>query len=250
MLYSDITFGVHDVEIKANIVTRQVGPLLSNGSSEYLYLGCYNDGMGRQLQKSFNSPTNENAQCQDICFKAGYPFAGTEYHTECWCGNNPPSVARYSLESAKDCSFSCPGDITQACGGSGTFISIFYDRTKYVPGAEALPLGSALTSLSSRVPASFSTPTSILSTASLSSTPAMSSPTSSKPTAAQAGPTNVQRLGSYSYVGCYTEATKKRALGERSLATDLMTVGSCYEFCGDYTWFGLEYHRECKLTPK
>jgi hypothetical protein len=32
---SDVTFGVHDVQVTANIVTRQVGPLLSNGSAEY-----------------------------------------------------------------------------------------------------------------------------------------------------------------------------------------------------------------------
>jgi iron transport multicopper oxidase len=46
MIISDITFGVHDVEITANIRTRQLGPLLSNGSAEYLYLGCYYDGGG------------------------------------------------------------------------------------------------------------------------------------------------------------------------------------------------------------
>jgi iron transport multicopper oxidase len=76
---SDITFGVHDVGITANIVTRQVGPLISNGSAEYLYLGCYYDGGGRQLLKTINNATNENGWCQTYCFGLGYIFAGTEY---------------------------------------------------------------------------------------------------------------------------------------------------------------------------
>jgi iron transport multicopper oxidase len=73
---SDVTFGVHDVAVQANIVTRQVGPLLANGSAEYLYLGC-----GRNLQKQYNIASNENGVCQTTCFNAGYKFAGTEYRT-------------------------------------------------------------------------------------------------------------------------------------------------------------------------
>jgi iron transport multicopper oxidase len=107
---SDVTFGVHDVVVQANIVTRQVGPLLANGSAEYLYLGCYSDGSGRQLQKQYNIASNENGVCQTTCFNAGYKFAGTEYRkfgipslvirrlteldTECWCGNKPPAASR------------------------------------------------------------------------------------------------------------------------------------------------------------
>lgn len=75
----DLNFGVHDVQITANIRTRQVRPLLANGSAEYLYLDCYFDGGGRLLSKQFNSASNENGQCQTTCFNAGYMFAGTEY---------------------------------------------------------------------------------------------------------------------------------------------------------------------------
>ncbi|KAH8684343.1 hypothetical protein BGZ60DRAFT_547896 [Tricladium varicosporioides] len=136
---NDVTFGVHNVQVTANIITQQVGPLLSNGSAEYLYLGCYIDGSGRQLQSKFTSATNENGQCQSTCFSKGYRFAGTEYHTECWCGNNPPTALKYTPESFKYCSFSCPGDTTQACGGDGTYVSIYYDRTKYTPGFDSIP---------------------------------------------------------------------------------------------------------------
>jgi iron transport multicopper oxidase len=74
-----VGFGVHDVNIKANIVTRQLGPLLPDGSARYKYLGCYYDGGGRSLSKQYNNATNENAWCQNTCLANGYKFAGTEY---------------------------------------------------------------------------------------------------------------------------------------------------------------------------
>lgn len=75
----DLNFGVHDVQVTANIRTKQVGPLLANGSAEYLYLGCYFDGGGRLLAKQYNPANNENGVCQQTCYNAGYKFAGTEY---------------------------------------------------------------------------------------------------------------------------------------------------------------------------
>lgn len=96
---SDLNFGVHDVLISANIVTNQTGPLLQNGSAQYLYLGCYDDGNGRQLQKQFSSPNNENGQCQTTCFKAGYMFAGTEYR-RLFLGNEMSSANFSQILSA------------------------------------------------------------------------------------------------------------------------------------------------------
>ena len=82
----DLTFGVHVVEIKANIVSRQVGPKNANNQPRFKYLGCYSDGQGRVLAKQFNLGTaNDNGACQNKCLSLGYKFAGTEYHTECWC---------------------------------------------------------------------------------------------------------------------------------------------------------------------
>ncbi|KAL8900665.1 MAG: hypothetical protein Q9207_005582 [Kuettlingeria erythrocarpa] len=57
----DLSFGVHEVEIRATIVTRQVGPAYSNGTAQYTYLGCYSDLNPRQLQKLYDLGTiNEN----------------------------------------------------------------------------------------------------------------------------------------------------------------------------------------------
>jgi iron transport multicopper oxidase len=76
---NDLTFGVHDVSVTANMVTRQVGPLMPDGTARFLYLGCYSD-QTRQLQKNYNNNTgNENGWCQANCLANGYMFAGTEY---------------------------------------------------------------------------------------------------------------------------------------------------------------------------
>ncbi|KAL8705372.1 MAG: hypothetical protein Q9201_001491 [Fulgogasparrea decipioides] len=72
----DLTFGVHEVEIKATITSRQLGPKYDNGTAKYTYLGCYSDLNPRQLQKAFNLGTsNDNAACQEKCQGLGYTFA-------------------------------------------------------------------------------------------------------------------------------------------------------------------------------
>lgn len=106
---NDLSFGVHDVAVSAVIRSKMVGPTLANGSTQYAYLGCYYDGNGRQLLKQYNFVTNnENGLCQQTCAAAGYAFAGTEYHTQCWCGNNAPTALKYYPESAKKCTWACP----------------------------------------------------------------------------------------------------------------------------------------------
>ncbi|KAI4261331.1 MAG: hypothetical protein L6R42_003465 [Xanthoria sp. 1 TBL-2021] len=111
----DLTFGVHEVEIKATIVSRQIGPTYANGTSQYTYLGCYSDLAPRQLEKLYDLNTlNENGVCQEKCQGLGYRFAGTEYRRQCWCGNRPPNGTKYTPESAKKCTFGLQGGLQ--CG--------------------------------------------------------------------------------------------------------------------------------------
>ncbi|KAI4221049.1 MAG: hypothetical protein L6R36_007177, partial [Xanthoria steineri] len=143
----DLRFGVHEVEIKATIVSRQLGPTYANGTSRYTYLGCYSDLAPRQLEKLYDLNTlNENGVCQEKCQGLGYRFAGTEYRRQCWCGNLPPNGTKYTPESAKKCTFGCSADTTQACGGDGTYISIYYDSSKYTPDCKAVPCGTSSSS--------------------------------------------------------------------------------------------------------
>ncbi|CZR68739.1 related to glyoxal oxidase precursor [Phialocephala subalpina] len=51
--------------------------------------------------------------------------------------------------------------------------------------------------------------------------------------------------GSWTFYGCQTEATNARALGSKSTAYDTMTIESCASDCAGYTYFGVEYGREC-----
>lgn len=143
------------------------------------------------------------------------PAADNRVDTECWCGNIEPNVSAYTPESAKMCTYSCIADTTQACGGAGTYISIYYDQTKYTPDAGAIPLFGSTTG-------SIITPTgtSIGTTSVATPTP---SPTG--------GPVIVPSVGAYSYVGCYSEATTERALTSKSYANDSMTIESCTAFC-------------------
>lgn len=70
---------------------------------------------------------------------------------------------------------------------------------------------------------------------------------SSSSTSTSAAPSSGASNGAYKYAGCYTEATKGRALSGKSQANDQMTIENCLAFCQGYVLFGLEYGRECKF---
>lgn len=131
----DLNFGVHVVEITGTLVSRRVGPTNSTGDAVYSYLGCFTDNnpAGRLLpSQQYADNKNDNGRCQTACASGNSVFSGTEYQTECYCGNKPPS-SLYAANEAS-CSFACSGDPTQDCGGAGGFISIYYDATRYAPG--------------------------------------------------------------------------------------------------------------------
>jgi hypothetical protein len=71
-----------------------------------------------------------------------------------------------------------------------------------------------------------------------------SSSTSATPT--PTGPSTVQSVANYVYYGCFTEGTGVRALAPGAFAADTMTVESCQASCAGYTYFGVEYGRECE----
>ncbi|KAK3050365.1 hypothetical protein LTS18_012594, partial [Coniosporium uncinatum] len=130
----DLDFGVKVINITGVVHDRQVGPLFSNNATaRYTYLGCYKDSPRLLPVVPYPSGVQENGRCQQACFDAGYAFAGTEYQQECYCGNKPPEGYRFNSESDQRCTFTCTNDTTQACGGEGGYISIFYDQSKFSP---------------------------------------------------------------------------------------------------------------------
>ncbi|KAH8884169.1 WSC-domain-containing protein [Thozetella sp. PMI_491] len=95
-------------------------PSDSTTISDYVSLGCWTDGgnYGKALNIGMSSPSGDavtTESCLQACKNGGYPFAGTEYGGECYCGvvigNNTKSAP------ATDCDKPCRGNTSQICGG-------------------------------------------------------------------------------------------------------------------------------------
>lgn len=81
-------------------------------------IGCYKDEKDYRLLsgyftnfKSSNSPK----KCITMCLQSGFPFAGVQYGTECFCGANAPPVD-LKIPDEK-CDMKCSGDPEELCGG-------------------------------------------------------------------------------------------------------------------------------------
>lgn len=212
----DTDFGVHVVEMTGVVHDRAVGPTYPNGSAFFLYLGCYMDnGAGARLlpnEPYVDTANNTNGECQAACEAKSYVFSGTEYSQECWCGNGLPSSQWYYPESYGRCTFACPGDSDQACGGNGGYMSIYYDSSKYtVDDTTYNTTGSSV-----------------------------------------GGPYTANATGPYVSLGCYSEATNGRALSGQAIAAPSAggSVEYCETQCtaGNYEYFGVEYANECYVS--
>ncbi|KAL8688550.1 MAG: hypothetical protein Q9218_005568, partial [Villophora microphyllina] len=208
----DITFGVHEVEITGTVVSRKIGPTNSTGQSVYNYLGCYHEIKpgGRLLTyQQYADNQNTNDRCQTVCANGKYAFSGTEYQTECYCGNVPPPNLYKSDETL--CNYACSGDGSETCGGlqvgTGGFISIYYDPTKFTPSLNDTDTTSPVSG----------------------------------------APVTVKQSGNYNYIGCYSEATQGRALSDKAPAVPEagQTIETCEASCQGYQYFGVEFANEC-----
>ncbi|KAF3024289.1 hypothetical protein E8E14_013332 [Neopestalotiopsis sp. 37M] len=95
-------------------------PVEETTVDEYVALGCYTDGssLGKALfyQQDMASTADVTTEaCLGACLKGGFPFAGTEYSQECYCGvvlgNDTAQV------DAGECAMPCTGNSSQVCGG-------------------------------------------------------------------------------------------------------------------------------------
>ena len=105
---------------------------------------CYADNInnqGRVLSgASTTSSTMTNAFCKTYCTNLGFAYSGTEYSSECYCGNNLPVVA------SSFCNMACstPGSF-EICGG---------------PNALSVSVNSAIAASNSQAAAVYATWTS------------------------------------------------------------------------------------------
>lgn len=269
----DLNFGVHVVQISANIISRKVGVIKPDGTPLYRYLGCYYDGGGRQLTKLYDMGNNNtNDACQKKCYGLNYRFAGTEYHTQCWCGNNPPSGLKYTPESAKKCTFGCSNDTSQACGGDGAYESIYYNQDLYTPDCNAIPCSSSSSVSSTIAPSTISSAssssssvsvttistssvssastasvsfssTSSVSSSSIPSVSSSSTTSSIVPSPTATGPVINPGNADYSFVACYADGATKAISPNTAFKSDTMTVAICLAYCRSKAsaYAGIEY---------
>src|SRR4029078_3040098 len=53
------------------------------------YLGCWSDDAARALPFfAAEDATMEPLVCRNLCTAAGYPYAGVQYSTQCFCGDS------------------------------------------------------------------------------------------------------------------------------------------------------------------
>ena len=87
------------------------------GQSTYgEYLGCFYDYKGGVRDLSGFSVSNGNMtteQCVSTCKNKGFSYAGTQYSSQCYCGN---SYGKFG--NINNCNMKCAGNKDQICGGS------------------------------------------------------------------------------------------------------------------------------------
>ncbi|KYK54338.1 putative glyoxal oxidase precursor [Drechmeria coniospora] len=94
------------------------------------YQGCFVD-VGRTIDQAGTVDVKmTNEECVQYCFGKGFPYAGTEYHSQCFCGQK---LATGGIKAADgDCSTSCGGNSTQPCGGPDR-LTLYYSSQVKVP---------------------------------------------------------------------------------------------------------------------
>ena len=81
-------------------------------------LGCFKDDKRHRLLPGFYTnfkETNSPKKCIQMCLQSGYLYAGVQYSSECFCGNQePPAEAKLP---DPNCNMKCPAEPKSACGG-------------------------------------------------------------------------------------------------------------------------------------
>ncbi|WVR00301.1 hypothetical protein IAU59_007444 [Kwoniella sp. CBS 9459] len=212
-----------DSNYTAPVVVVPAAPVVNPGVNGFSYLGCYTEATGMRALSvakglgSANSIANCTAACQ------GYTYAGVEYGQECYCGNTLNTGSVRALEA--DCSMTCAANASEYCG-AGNRLNVY--TISNVTTSTSTTSAAVSTSASASVSGSVSA----------STTSSSAAPTSTVPT-------TPATISAYAYVDCHTEPDGARALSGLTLATDDMTLDKCAATCAGFTYFGVEYAREC-----
>ena len=194
------------------------GPEVNPGPLGWQSLGCYTDNTnGMRALTTVEATAGGSgkmtiAYCVSACQAAGFSLAGAEYGGECWCGNSFQNGGGPAPDGSSSCNMPCNGNSSEYCGGPNRL--------------EAYKLVNN--------PVTTTTTTAVSATG-----------TGAGTSATATGPSIVQTIGSYNFVGCYTEGTNARALSAKVVNTPDMNLQYCAGNCTGYTYFGAEYGTEC-----
>ncbi|KAE8446194.1 hypothetical protein EG329_012419 [Mollisiaceae sp. DMI_Dod_QoI] len=278
------------------------------------YQGCYVD-VGRTLTGlSYSNTTSmTDESCVDYCDSNAFIYAGTEYSSQCFCGDTIASTALVA-NGTTDCNMPCAGNSSEPCGGLSR-LSLFWNGVSppttnpglgawsfvgcYTEGITGRTLPNQVTTPGGPANLTVALCTSACQTAgyvlsgveysrecycgnafsdggapapdgpagcnmlcsgnsseycgginrldvyNLNNTIATITASTTSATATPTGPAIEPTISPYTYLGCQTEATNARALTSDFMASDSMTLEMCEQFCNPYTYFGVEYGREC-----
>jgi len=95
------------------LITGILLSLLSVTSVNAEYLGCFRDESNRDLNgATWNNSQLTTESCLKFCTDVGFSYAGTQFGTQCFCGNTYGSYGQ-----SNDCQTPCAGSANQLCGG-------------------------------------------------------------------------------------------------------------------------------------
>jgi regulator of protease activity HflC (stomatin/prohibitin superfamily) len=97
----------------ASLPSGSSGKIANGNQAPAKYLGCYLDKQDRDLAGAQGSGPNNEA-CEAFCGARGFLFAGTQWGSQCFCGN---SYGRYGRLPESTCNMGCSGNPSEKCGG-------------------------------------------------------------------------------------------------------------------------------------
>lgn len=116
--------------------------------SGWVASGCMTDaGPKRALGGySFSSSAMTRELCMSRCVAKGFPLAGMEYASECFCG----SAYAPDSTSSSGCTMACSGNSTQICGGPNRLTA--YRYTVDIPSTSTTSAAPTATALNVTIP--------------------------------------------------------------------------------------------------
>ena len=110
--------GDSSLDLYYNQEIALTAPTIPAQSGDFSFSGCYDD-TGESKLLPVNTGNNPDTMTVDICVSTcaagGYPLAGLEAGSRCYCGNRMAITAPVVMN--RECNTQCTGALDQFCGG-------------------------------------------------------------------------------------------------------------------------------------